>query len=240
MSEKHGESRDDASQSITNIKVTKDGPYIVTGRIPMTKQKIIADNKGISLRWEEGVAYPLEEQYALCRCGQSSTKPYCDDKHIEIEFYGNETASRDKYLDRAKKLQGPDLLLTDAQRLCATGRFCDRASGAWKLTKDSQNPNSRETAIQEAGDCPSGRLVAWDKKTGQAIEPEFSPSIGLIHGPKAGLGGPIWVRGGIPIEACDGTQYEIRNRVTLCRCGRSDNKPFCDSTHVLVDFSDED
>ncbi|UCF09264.1 MAG: CDGSH iron-sulfur domain-containing protein, partial [Thermoplasmata archaeon] len=44
--------------------------------------------------------------------------------------------------------------------------------------------------------------------------------------------GPIWVRGRIPIESADGHIYEIRNRVTLCRCGWSSNKPFCDSSHL--------
>jgi CDGSH-type Zn-finger protein len=37
----------------------------------------------------------------------------------------------------------------------------------------------------------------------------------------------------------DGFEYEIRNRVTLCRCGASQNKPFCDGTHVSISFSDK-
>ena len=86
-------------------------------------------------------------------------------------------------------------------------------------------------AIQEACDCPSGRLVAWDQD-GKAIEPVFEPSIGLVEDTEAGKMGPIWVRGGIPIESADGAGYEIRNRVTLCRCGKSSNKPFCDSSHL--------
>ncbi len=230
---------DDAKGGM-KIKVTQDGPYIVSGNIPMSKQIIIADNKKYSLKWEEGVHYPEEQEYALCRCGHSGNKPYCDGKHKSVEFNGTETASMDKYLDRAKRLQGPGLVLTDYQRLCASGRFCDRASGAWKLTKRSDDPVSRDIAIQEACDCPSGRLVAWDKQTGQAIEPEYRPSIGLIKDTGAKVSGPIWVRGGIPIESCEGTQYQQRNRVTLCRCGRSENKPFCDATHVLVGFSDEE
>jgi hypothetical protein len=73
--------------------------------------------------------------------------------------------------------------------------------------------------------------VVWDKKTGKAIEPEFERSIGLVEDPKIGISGPIWVRGGIPVESADGNIYEIRNRVTLCRCGKSSNKPFCDSSY---------
>jgi CDGSH-type Zn-finger protein len=49
---------------------------------------------------------------------------------------------------------------------------------------------------------------------------------------------PIWVRGGICIESADGTPYEVRNRVTLCRCGASANKPFCDGQHAAVGFED--
>jgi hypothetical protein len=79
--------------------------------------------------------------------------------------------------------------------------------------------------------------VVWDKK-GKAIEPEVKPSIGLVQDPQAGVSGPIWVHGGIPIEAADGTTYEVRNRVTLCRCGKSGNKPFCDGTHITIKFSD--
>jgi CDGSH-type Zn-finger protein len=50
--------------------------------------------------------------------------------------------------------------------------------------------------------------------------------------PQAGVVGPIMVRGGITIEGADGTVYEKRNRVTLCRCGKSKNKPFCDGSHT--------
>jgi CDGSH-type Zn-finger protein len=39
------------------------------------------------------------------------------------------------------------------------------------------------------------------------------------------------VRGGIPIESANGKTYAVRNRVTLCRCGQSANKPLCDGSH---------
>jgi hypothetical protein len=90
---------------------------------------------------------------------------------------------------------------------------------------------AKRIAIEEARDCPSGRLVVWDKKTDKPVEPEFERSVGLVEDPQVGVSGPIWVRGGIPAESADGKTYEIRNRVTLCRCGKSSNKPFCDSSH---------
>ena len=46
-----------------------------------------------------------------------------------------------------------------------------------------------------------------------------------------GVSGPLFVRGGIKVLDSRGEPYEIRNRVTLCRCGRSSNKPLCDGSH---------
>jgi CDGSH-type Zn-finger protein len=46
------------------------------------------------------------------------------------------------------------------------------------------------------------------------------------------VNGPLWIRGGIPVAGADGREYEVRNRVTLCRCGRSNNKPLCDGSHA--------
>jgi hypothetical protein len=93
---------------------------------------------------------------------------------------------------------------------------------------------AKKIAVQEVGDCPAGRLVLHDK-SGLAVEPEFEPSIGVVFDPTINGIGPLWVRGGIPIEAADGYVYEIRNRVTLCRCGKSLNKPFCDGKHVDIE-----
>ena len=85
-------------------------------------------------------------------------------------------------------------------------------------------------AIQEAADCPSGRLVLWDRQ-GKPIEPDLGPSI-VITKDEEGIPGPIWVRGEILIKSADNGKYEKRNRVTLCRCGKSNNKPLCDGTHL--------
>ncbi len=219
-------------QSRHNVKVTENGPYLVSGGVPLSEQIMGVDADGQCRGWKEGKAYPAQEKYALCRCGHSRNKPYCDGTHAKIKFDGTEVASHSPYLEESSALSGPALTLTDAQDLCASARFCHRAGGTWELTRDSGNPESRQTAIEEACDCPSGRLVAWDKKDRRAFEPDFQPSIGLVEDAQAGKMGPLWVRGGIPVESADGAAYEVRNRVTLCRCGRSSNKPFCDGTHL--------
>jgi len=222
------------------VTVTPDGPYLVTGGLPLRKEIITVNRDGIPVKWDKGKRFPDREKYALCRCGESENKPYCDGTHDEIRFDGTETAGNEAYLDQADTLTGPDLILTDVEAFCAIARFCDRRGGVWNLTDDSDDPESRKTAIQEACDCPAGRLVAWDKTTEKPIEPRFEPSISLIEDPEQNASGPIWVKGGVPIVSADGTQYEIRNRITLCRCGESENKPFCDGNHLSSGFNDGD
>jgi CDGSH-type Zn-finger protein len=104
----------------------------------------------------------------------------------------------------------------------------------------SDNPEDKKTAIQIASNCNSGRFVVWDKKTKTSIEPDFEPSIAVTEEPEKGVSGPLWVRGGIKIVSSDGDIYEVRNRVTLCRCGKSTNKPYCDGTHIMTSFNDGD
>ncbi len=217
-------------ESAIDIKVTKNGPYIVTGKIPLFEQIIVVDKEGIPVEWGMGKKFPEKEKCGLCRCGESKNKPYCDGTHVKINFDGTEETI-EPYLKQAKVIEGPELKLTDAEDLCASARFCHRAGEIWNLVPKSDNPDSRKAAIEEACDCPSGRLIVWDKKTGQEIEPNLEKSIGLIEDPQLNCSGPIWVRGKIPIKSADGKSYEIRNRVTLCRCGKSTIKPFCDSSH---------
>ncbi len=214
------------------VIVSGNGPYLVSGNLPMMDEFITVDRNGFALGWKKGKSYPQKENYALCRCGHSTNKPYCTGAHAEKGFNGRETASRKKYLDQAGKITGPELVLTDARPLCSSAGFCGRDKGTWKLTEESDNRRSKKLAIQQACNCPSGRLVVWDKKTGKAIEPKHKPSVSIVEDPGAGASGPIWLKGGIPVESANGAKYEVRNRVNLCRCGKSMNKPFCDGRHL--------
>ncbi len=214
------------------IRIKKNGPYIVSGNILLVRLTLVCNSSGDAVEWKEGEGYPVQETYALCRCGGSHNKPFCDGTHLNNHFDGTETASRVPYLKRAGWTEGPDIRLSDAPGFCSHARFCVRGKGIWDLVEKSGNPKARETAIQMAADCNSGRLVIWDKKTRGPLEPAFEKSIGLVQGPIKGISGPLWVRGGIPVISADGFVYEIRNRVTLCRCGNSGNKPFCDGSHM--------
>jgi CDGSH-type Zn-finger protein len=215
------------------IKIVKNGPYIVSGWVPLYQQIITTDEAGHTKDLLEEKEYPVKETYTLCRCGESKDKPYCDGTHNQIEFDGTETASRKPYLEKAEIFEGPELKLTDVHEFCDHSRFCLRAGGIRNLISQSDDPEAKQTAIEEAMICPSGRLVLWNRETNQPYEKEFEPSIVMVHDKQKKCHGPIWVRGGITIESADGSQYETRNRVTLCRCGKSENKPYCDGSHWM-------
>lgn len=221
-----------------NVKVTKNGPYLVSGSVPLHVESIDADAQGDSIAWKETRTFEPREKYALCRCGESHTKPYCDGTHAKVGFDGTETASKAPFEALSERLEGPTLVLHDAESLCAFARFCDVAGSVWKLVGESDDRQSRILAIREAERCPSGRLVMHDARSGTAFEPVLEKSIGLIEDPVKECSGPIWVRGGIDVVAEDGTVYPSRNRQTLCRCGQSQNKPFCDGTHAESRFAD--
>ena len=99
------------------IRVTDNGPYLVSGSVPIARQTIVADGEGNSVSWRQGQSYETKETCALCRCGQSANKPFCDGSHARVGFEGAETASREPYLRQAGVQEGPTLVLTDAEPL---------------------------------------------------------------------------------------------------------------------------
>lgn len=222
------------------IIVSRKGPYCVYGGIPLYRELIICDADGTPVRWEKGEAYPAMEEYSLCRCGESGNKPFCDGTHTRTGFDVTETASRKPFAEVADLIEGPGMWLSDLPSLCASAKFCHREQDIWKVAATATDRESIAQAVQNACDCPSGRLVVIDRETGEPIEPELKLGISAIEIPAAMISGPLWVKGGIPIESADGWQYEVRNRVTLCRCGKSGNMPFCDSRHVAIGFNDGD
>lgn len=220
------------------IVVTANGPYIVYGAVPLDLQTIAPNDEGGSWTWVQGRVFDTKDVYALCRCGESATKPFCDGTHAKAGFDGTETADRSPFDDQVTTIAGERYDLLDAEPLCAFARFCDNGGGIWDLVGKSSDPAVDELVVHEETHCPSGRLVLRATSDGRSVEPELPPSIALVEDPQKDSSGPIWVRGGILVESQDGTPYQVRNRQTLCRCGRSANKPFCDGAHADVGFKD--
>jgi len=221
------------------VVVTKNGPYEVSAGVPLSRQSIVADAEGGSEEWRETHVFPEQQKtYYLCRCGHSSKKPFCDGTHTKVRFDGTETASRQPYREQAQLIEGPAHALSDAESLCAFARFCDPHGQVWSQVEHTDQAEVRATFVRQVNNCPSGRLVAWDRATGKPIEHHLPVSIVIVEDPPESVSGPLWLRGGIPVIAADGFAYEVRNRVTLCRCGASKHKPFCDGTHASIKFRD--
>src|SRR5271154_4677304 len=137
------------------ITVSKNGPYIVSGSVSLRLETIGVNDAGESTAWVGGKALPTSAQYALCRCGNSNKKPFCDGTHAKIGFDGTETASREPVLKQAQVQDGPALQLADAEVLCAFARFCDPNGRIWNQVEKSDDPETRANLIRQAGDCPS-------------------------------------------------------------------------------------
>ena len=140
------------------IVVSRDGPYIVSGGVPLVLQKIVLNEEGYSWDWSEERRFETGASYKLCRCGRSENKPFCDDSHLRAGFDGTETASRQPFSARAKVYEGPGLELADATAFCASARFC-HPGGKIRTLVMQADPAARELAVREAAHCPSGRLV---------------------------------------------------------------------------------
>lgn len=227
-----------AEKNGMKIVVNPHGPYRVVGGVPLAIQTITPNARGESWEWVEGRKFPVSEEYFLCRCGRSKNKPFCDNSHLAAGFVGEETASRRPIERRSEHFEGPDLTLSDAEEMCAFARFCDPGGKIWALMERSGDPKVRELVVREAAHCPAGRLVLREKSTGKVLEPDLPPSIGLIEDTALECSGGLWVRGGVRVESLNGVQYEVRNRMALCRCGMSTNMPFCNGSHASIRFQD--
>jgi len=231
----------DASQ--IRITISKDGPYRVQGGIALNRKETVYSEQNESLTWRKLNAIPTSPNYALCRCGQSKNKPFCDGSHARINFDGTETADTRPTAERqvaieGDNIEGTGIRVKSDRSLCAHARYCfNRFGNLHEMMPSASDVRIRNQMIAMVERCPSGALtyeIEIDSNTStgyQAVEPDLPTAIGVISN------GPLWVTGNICIERADGELMETRNRVTLCRCGHSKNKPFCDGTHSEIGFT---
>ncbi len=218
------------------IAIQPDGPYEVHGNIHLVHKTQVVSEYGEPLTWrKDGDLEVPEEPYLLCRCGKTRNKPFCDWSHQTEGFDGTETADTGSIVDRQESYPGgTGIEVSSDESLCMDSGFCGtRFAHIAHMVADSADPQIRAQMMRMIEHCPSGSLT-YKINPGEAdVEPDLPEQVAVTteitsSGP---IDGPFWVTGNIPIERADGQPLEIRNRVTLCRCGRSHNKPLCDGTH---------
>lgn len=218
-----------ASNAAFSIKVLENGPYLVIGGVPLNRKSVVFSELHEPLTWRKDAVLESDGSYRLCRCGQSSHKPFCDNTHARVGFDGTETAPTTPSAARARRFVGTNITMTDDSILCMHGGFCGNSvEKVWQMIDRSDDTRVRFAVMQMVERCPSGKLGY--EIDGIAVEPDLPEAISVTKD------GPYWVTGGIPVTMANGQTLEVRNRVTLCRCGQSKNKPLCDGTHVALDF----
>lgn len=219
------------SDQPAGIKVQPNGPYVVSGSVPLRRKEPVMSEHGEALTWKTCEVIDDGAGYALCRCGGSANKPYCDGTHAGNEFDGTETASTDAYRETASSVGGTGMEIFDDRSICVHAGFCgNKVTNIWKMADKTGDSRIRAQAMAMIERCPSGAL-AYTVDSDQ-IEPDLPEEIAVTPD------GPLWVSGGIPVTRSDGKPMETRNRVTLCRCGHSANKPLCDGAHTEAGFTD--
>jgi CDGSH-type Zn-finger protein len=229
------EPEESKTQPIKKIVIRKNGPYRVEGNIPLVKKEQVVSEFGEPLTWKKGEVIETEHPYMLCRCGRSKELPFCDKTHREIDFDGTETADERLTAERQIRIRGGKGIVVRRDRsLCMDAGFCgNRLTNIDRMTPNSDDTSIRAQIMAMIERCPSGSYVYALDEDGPDVEPDLPEQIAVTieitsNGP---IDGPLWVTGNIEIVRSDNLPVEKRNRVTLCNCGKSKNKPFCDGTH---------
>ena len=220
---------DDTTPQITSLP---GGPYLVRGGVPLVRNTAVQSEHGEPLAWKSSAPLETTDSYVLCRCGQSANKPFCDGSHAAAEFDGTDTATG-TYEERASTLGGTGITVRDDRAICAHAGFCgNRVTNIWNQVADTEDSLVRLAIIGEVEKCPSGAITYHFEDDDQDVEVARPAQVGVTDD------GPLWVSGGIPVTTSGGEVIETRARVTLCRCGRSANKPLCDGSHHDAGFAD--
>jgi CDGSH-type Zn-finger protein/truncated hemoglobin YjbI len=188
-----------------------------------------------------GEPIPARPQMALCRCGESASKPYCDGTHARIDFIGAKDPKR--VPDRRDTHLGPELTVFDNRGICAHSGFCtDRLASVFHAGSEpfvTADGAPAGDIIRAVCACPSGALsyaVAGVEQR-EDVDQDRDAKI------EVSKDGPYRITGGIalsdglgnPEPRAAGSSIE---HYSLCRCGHSQNKPFCSGMHWYVDFHD--
>jgi CDGSH-type Zn-finger protein len=202
------------------IECKPDGPYLVRN---------LED-----LRDWRGERIETKAVMALCRCGGSANKPFCDGTHQKNGFSGANLA--DRSADTVQSYQANRITIHDNRSICAHAGHC--TDGLASVFKYKSEPwidpaaGAVEEIIQTIRRCPSGALSYTLDDIRGGDQPR-EPSITLTKD------GPYAVTGSVQLLDQSWAQSASTGHYTLCRCGGSKNKPFCDGAHWNIGFKDE-
>lgn len=216
------------------IVINENGPYSVEGNVALTRKSQVVSEHGEPLTWRKDKDLETDDGFALCRCGHSDNKPFCDGSHAEVGFDGTETAPTAPTTDRQVVFEGSGIVVKRDYDICSASGFCgNRFTNVEKMVDESDESTVRAQIIAMIERCPSGSFTYSLAKEEADIEPDLPVEIAVCADvtDDGAVIGPLWVTGKIEIERADGKPLETRNRVTLCRCGQSSTKPLCDGTH---------
>jgi len=176
-----------------------------------------------------------EETIALCRCGESSNKPYCDGTHTKIGFSADNT---EQHLENKRDdYAGQKMTIHDNRSICAHAGVCtDNLPSVFRMKQEpwiDSDAASIEEIIAIIEKWPSGALSYTLESTEGAYQ-NLEP--GIFIAPD----GPYVVSGCPDLLDIDWREGASQQQYTLCRCGASKNKPFCDGSHWSIEFTDSD
>jgi CDGSH-type Zn-finger protein len=170
---------------------------------------------------------------ALCRCGASNNKPFCDGTHGKNGFSDRNTADPDK--NKRKAYIGKGITIFDNRAICSHAAFCTEELASVFRHHDTPwiDPEgaSVEKIVAQIRKCPSGAL-SYAIDGVEAEPPQRPPMVTVTDN------GPYAITGGIELMGVKFGDGASTEHYTLCRCGASKNKPFCDGSHWDVGFKD--
>jgi CDGSH-type Zn-finger protein len=174
---------------------------------------------------------------ALCRCGGSKNKPFCDGTHGPSGF-SSENKNPPQAADKRKDYFGEKITVHDNRRICSHSAECLRNLESVFSLKERPwiNPDHAtvESVIDTVRKCPSGALSYSVNGEEHRDQTDRKPVVIVDKN------GPYRVEGGIELVGVENLATGAsKEHYTLCRCGASNNKPFCDGTHLSVKFRDE-
>jgi CDGSH-type Zn-finger protein len=207
------------------IACLPNGPYYLLN--DMTPQTIpnLVDSSGDPCATVSGVA--------LCRCGSSSNKPFCDGTHGTIGF--TDDKQTDGSSDKRESYVGQHITIHDNRGICSHAGHCtDNLKSVFKLGVepwiDPDGATTREI-IDTIKQCPSGAL-SYSIANTEHRDQDRPPMVTVTKN------GPYAVTGGIELLAQKTGDGASSEHYALCRCGASKNKPFCDGSHWHIGFED--